>query len=168
MIARPDPMIRLTKLIRAPREKVFDAWLDPDAFRRWWAPGPTEDLTELVIEPKVGGALRIVMGNNDQQHIGVGTYTVIDRPDTLAFRWTWETMPDFGADSLVTLRFLDAPNPYDDGQPATELILTHENLPTAAERSEHTGGWWNTLRALGYWARGTDPREAMYGRASAT
>ena len=52
---------------------------------------------------------------------------------------------------------------YGDG-PATEIVLTHEGLNTPVERSEHTGGWWGCLKALGYFVRGIDPREAMYGQ----
>ena len=83
----------------------------------------------------------------------------------IVYRWTWEDMPDFGGNSRVTIELFEAPNPYEDA-PATEIILTHEGLDTAQERSDHTGGWWTTLRAIGYFVRGLDPREAMYGQSS--
>lgn len=158
----PAPMIRLNKLVRASRERVWAAWTDPDQFCQWWAPGPTEICRVVHIDLRVGGAFRFEMESKGKPMGSYGTYTRVEAPSVLAFTWTWEQMPEFGGDSLVTIELIETENPYEDG-PATEVVFTHEKLRTAAERSEHTTGWWNTLRALGYHVRGIDPREAMYG-----
>lgn len=163
----PANAIRLNKLVRASRERVFQLWTDPAEFPKWFAPGPQTACEVTALDARVGGAFRFSMNDGSNDNVGVGEYTVVDPPHALAFTWSWENAPDFGANSLVTLHFFDAPSPYDDG-PATEVVLTHERLDSAVERSEHTGGWWNTLRALGYHARGVDPREAMYGSAAAS
>ncbi|MEM6333998.1 MAG: SRPBCC domain-containing protein [Planctomycetota bacterium] len=160
----PPDAIRLNKLVRAPREHVFQLWTDPAHFNKWFAPGP-KTTCDAQMDVRVGGSLRFAMNDGKNDHIGIGEYTAVDAPNLLAFTWSWETMPDFGAGSLVTVHFFDAPNPYDD-TPATEVVLTHERLGSAVERSEHIGGWWDTLRALGYYARGVEPREAMHGSAA--
>lgn len=79
-------------------------------------------------------------------HVGSGKFTQVIENQKISYTWSWQDMPDFGANSLVTFELFDAENPYDKDQPATEIVLTHEKLNTAAERSEHTGGWWNCLR----------------------
>ena len=32
--------LNLSRIIRAPRERVFAAWTDPDLLKQWWGPGP--------------------------------------------------------------------------------------------------------------------------------
>ncbi len=159
----PEKYIRLHKLVRAPRAEVYDAWLNPDAMSQWFAPDAGTRCTEVTINPKVGGQMRIVMEAPDGRHTGVAEFLELVPDQRIVYRWSWEEMPDFGANSTVTIELFDAPNPYDDA-PATEIILTHEGLNSPRERSEHTGGWWTTLRAIGYFVRGINPRQAMYGQ----
>ena len=165
--AQPDTMIRLNKLVRATPQRVYEAWTTPEQFPHWFAPGPHEHCTNVVVEPRVGGRFHFEMNTQQGKHIGSGVFTQVIENQKLAFTWTWEDNPEFGGDSLVTIELFEAENPYEPGEPATEVVLTHERLNSAAERSEHTGGWWNTLRALGYYVRGVDPREAMFGQTAA-
>lgn len=164
----PDHSIRLNKLVRAPRQRVFEAWTQPEQIAAWFAPEPDTVCRDVTLEPEVGGAFRFAMESPKGLHVGGGTITAFDPPNKLAYSWSWEGMPDFGHDSHVTIELFEAENPYDDGRPATEVVLTHERLATASERSEHTGGWWASLRALGFYVRGVDPREAMFGKAAAS
>ncbi|MEM1028546.1 MAG: SRPBCC domain-containing protein [Planctomycetota bacterium] len=158
------PSIRLNKLVRATPERVYEALTTPEQYPHWFAPGPKENCGNVVIEPWVGGRFRFEMTAGDgSQHVGVGEFTEVVESRKLSYTWTWENNPDFGGNSVVTWELFEADNPYEPGAPATEIVLTHDKLPTAAERSEHTGGWWNCLRALGYHVRGVDPREAMFG-----
>lgn len=165
----PQPMIRLNKLVRASPERVFHAWTSPDELSKWWGPYKSGCRSEVTLDAEVGGKLRIEMyGVGDDRQpaedvkpwVGIGEFTVFEPPHRLAFTWTWENDPGFGGNSLVTVELHPADNPYDDS-PATEVILIHERLPSAIERSEHTGGWWDTLRALGFHVRGLDPREEL-------
>ncbi|MEM8782252.1 MAG: SRPBCC domain-containing protein [Planctomycetota bacterium] len=158
--------IRLNKLVRASRERVFEAWTNPDQLAVWFAPDADTTCNDVTIEPRVGGTFRFCMTSSNGKHTGGGKFTVFDPPNVLAYTWSWEEQPDFGADSLVTIELHEAENPYDEGQPATEVILTHERLKTAVERSEHTGGWWGALRGLGFYVRGVDPKTAMSGASS--
>jgi uncharacterized protein YndB with AHSA1/START domain len=55
-----DRELILTRLIDAPREKVFRAWTDPNLLKQWFAPLPwTTPLAELDVRP--GGARLVVM-----------------------------------------------------------------------------------------------------------
>jgi uncharacterized protein YndB with AHSA1/START domain len=31
-----ENVVRLTRVLRAPRERVFSAWTEPDLLERWW------------------------------------------------------------------------------------------------------------------------------------
>jgi uncharacterized protein YndB with AHSA1/START domain len=61
-----------------------------------------------------------------------GTYVEIDRPRKLVFTWTGPLTNN--VDTLVTVEF----TPRGD---ETELVLTHERLPTSAIIEGHTKGW---------------------------
>jgi uncharacterized protein YndB with AHSA1/START domain len=50
----------ITRVFNAPRELVFKAWTDPKQLAEWWGP---KSFTNPVceVDPKLGGALKIVM-----------------------------------------------------------------------------------------------------------
>jgi uncharacterized protein YndB with AHSA1/START domain len=54
------PNLVLTRLISAPRERVFKAWTDPKQFARWWGPHTfTAPVVELDVRP--GGKINVQM-----------------------------------------------------------------------------------------------------------
>ena len=60
----PDRELVLTRIIDAPREKLFRAWTDPDLLKQWFAPLPyTTPVAELDVRP--GGANLVVMRSPD-------------------------------------------------------------------------------------------------------
>jgi len=68
MTSQPRPRpgsrreVRITRLFRAPRELVFEAWIDPDQVAAWWAPDEYEIPRETVeIQPHVGGRIHFSM-----------------------------------------------------------------------------------------------------------
>ncbi len=157
----PEATIRLHKLVRAPRQRVFEALSNAEQVVQWIGPmdGSCED-RHVEIDPRLGGRYAVRMNARGESWAGSGTITAFEPGRKFAYTWTWDNEPGFGGNSVVTFELFDAQNPYEDG-PATEVVLTHERLATAHERSEHTGGWWDALRALGYHVRGVDAREAM-------
>ena len=59
-----DRELMLTRLIAAPREKLYRAWTDPGLLKQWFAPLPyTTPVAELDVRP--GGANLIVMRGPD-------------------------------------------------------------------------------------------------------
>jgi uncharacterized protein YndB with AHSA1/START domain len=59
-----DRELMLTRLIDAPREKVWRAWTEPELLRQWFAPKPyTTPVAELDVRP--GGSAFIVMRGPD-------------------------------------------------------------------------------------------------------
>jgi uncharacterized protein YndB with AHSA1/START domain len=59
-----DRDLVLTRLIDAPREKLFRAWTEPELLKQWFAPLPyTTPVAELDVRP--GGASLVVMRGPD-------------------------------------------------------------------------------------------------------
>jgi uncharacterized protein YndB with AHSA1/START domain len=59
-----DRELMLTRLIDAPREKLYRAWIDPTLLKQWFAPLPyTTPVAELDVRP--GGSAFIVMRGPD-------------------------------------------------------------------------------------------------------
>jgi len=118
----------------APREIVFEAWIDPLGMPEWMCPGDVVS-AEAVVDVRVGGSFRIAMKSKGAEHVHVGTYQVVEPPAKLVFTWAGADNP--GEVTLVTVELF----PYGD---ESELVLTHERFlkPDLAKRYE-TG--WNTI-----------------------
>ena len=50
--------LTITRIINAPRERVFAAWTDPDHLHRWWGAqdGYTAPIVEVDLRPGAGTA----------------------------------------------------------------------------------------------------------------
>jgi uncharacterized protein YndB with AHSA1/START domain len=68
-----------------------------------------------------------------------GTFEKIEPPHKLVY--TWRMGRDFIEASRVTVRF----EPRGE---ATEVIVTHEQIPTVAVRESHERGWKGCLDSL--------------------
>ncbi|MDB4943271.1 MAG: Activator of Hsp90 ATPase 1 family protein [Labilithrix sp.] len=64
------------------REKVFDAWTQPQHVAAWWDPTGTP-LRECTIDLRKGGSFRFVNDGHSPPFEGV--YSVVDRPVKLVF-----------------------------------------------------------------------------------
>ncbi len=129
--------LQLTRTLPAPREKVFRAWTDPEAVKRW--SGPRDQPAVLAeLDLKVGGRYRIHMQGPDGSVMKVtGVYQVVDPPHRLVYTWLWETWPEAG-ETLVTVEFRDR-------GAETEVALTHERFPSEEIRGAHETGWTGAL-----------------------
>ena len=139
-MASQETTLHLKRTFAASREKVFRAWTDPEALKRWWGPeGFSTPAAEIDL--RVGGKYRIAMRSphGDTYHL-VGTYREVRPPEKLVYTWAWEAEPEQG-ETLVTVEFLDR----DD---STEVVLTHELFPSEKVRDEHGKGWTGSLDHL--------------------
>jgi len=141
--------LQIKRLIKAPRERVFDAWTDPERLKQWF--GPDEDVVVPLakVDLRVGGRYRIQMKRPDGEfHTAVGTYREVKWPERLVFTWGWEkdgSEPDFGEvepnEMLVTLEF------HPRGE-QTELVLMQEKFASLESRDRHEQGWNGSLDKL--------------------
>ena len=72
--------LSLTRVIRAPLEKVFAAWTRPELLRQWWGPGPVT-CPEAEVDLREGGAYRLANVEAD------GTSPSGPRPPVISRPW---------------------------------------------------------------------------------
>ncbi|HUQ91457.1 MAG TPA: SRPBCC domain-containing protein [Bryobacteraceae bacterium] len=139
---RTGNAFRLQRRFKAPPEKVFRAWTDPQVLKRWWCPeGWTP--AEMEVDLRAGGRYRIGMrrltgGATVYVH---GSFLQIDSPEKLVYTWRWENAFEGMPETRVTVRFAA------DGV-FTLVMLTHENLPEIPVCLQHRSGWiaaWDRL-----------------------
>ncbi|WP_263368283.1 SRPBCC family protein [Edaphobacter bradus] len=132
--------LEVKRVIKASRQRVFDAWTRPETIRLWFAPG-TSRVTDASLDAREGGAWRLAMTggcgeeglpDTNRVHAVTGRYTRVEPYDVLAFTWKSPANPD--EESLVTIELKDV----EDG---TELTLTHERFLTVESRDRHLAGW---------------------------
>ncbi len=84
----------LTRLIDAPREKVYRAWTEPELLKKWFAPLPwTTSRAELDVRP--GGSNLVVMRSPEGQEFpNPGIYLEVVKNERLvttdAYTRAWE------------------------------------------------------------------------------
>ena len=115
MATAPVIRARIQRRFNAQAEDVFDAWIDPAKVRHWFGPGLGE-MTQVDVDPRVGGSFCLVQRRRGEDVPHTGTYTTFERPRRLAF--TWQT-PPLSETSRITIDII----PVADG---CELTLTHE------------------------------------------
>ena len=99
----------LTRLIDAPREKLYRAWTEPELLKQWFAPAPyTTPSVELDV--RVGGANAVVMRSPDGNDIPCGGVYLEVVPNqrlvfTDAYTHAWE--PSLKPFMTVILTFED-------------------------------------------------------------
>lgn len=139
-----SPQVTVTKFIRAPRERVFRAWLDPALAVQWFSP---ENLTPLSFrsEARVGGSYTHVMTGPEGHNLTtVGSYLEIVENEKLVFTWGKDGVVP--PESVVTIVLQDQ-----DG--GTLLTLTHTKLPDDLVPG-HVTGWESALRHMATFFQG--------------
>ncbi len=104
----------------------------------WLAPR-TLTVTKVEADVRVGGAFSLVMRMENEDIPPRGVYREINPPERLSF--TWISSGTQERETLVTIVLTQHP----DG---TELVLTHELLPTADAITRHGNGWTSIVEKL--------------------
>jgi uncharacterized protein YndB with AHSA1/START domain len=81
-----DREIVISRLIDAPRTRVFDAWTDPEQVVQWWGPrGFTTTTHKMAVKP--GGVWRFVMhGPDGRDYQNKITYLEVVPPERLVYK----------------------------------------------------------------------------------
>jgi uncharacterized protein YndB with AHSA1/START domain len=133
------PILQIRRRVRASAEEIFDLWTKPDLIVRWMSPYPRTVDCKASCDLRPGGAFSLVMSSGESSREVSGTYVQIDRPRKLVFTWIGPLTNNMT--TLVTVEL----NPRGN---ETDLVLTHERLPTPAIHEGHTMGWGNILDHL--------------------
>jgi uncharacterized protein YndB with AHSA1/START domain len=124
--------ITIERVIPAPPDEVFDAWLDSAV------PGsPWHEHMRLLIDPKVDGLWYWLSLGNTPHY---GRFVDIDRPARIEH--SWMSPNTLGLESMVTVTFSQK---GDD----TILALRHSGLPNEAMAKGHEKGWQSILERFG-------------------
>jgi uncharacterized protein YndB with AHSA1/START domain len=90
--AEGDREIVTERVFHAPRERVFQAFVDPELIPQWW--GRRQDTTTIdKLDVREGGEWRFVTDGPDGSTAFRGTYRAIDPPARLEQTFEWEGMP---------------------------------------------------------------------------
>ena len=114
---------KFERIIPAPPEEVYDAWLSPNT------PGTPWNMAEsLLLHPDVDGFFYWRV--RDIGHYG--RFTEVERPARI--QHTWVSPNTLGEESMVTVTFAA------QGK-GTLMTLTHSGLPDAEVAKGHLSGW---------------------------
>jgi glutathione S-transferase len=144
------PKVVVRKIVRADRERVFDAWTKPELMKQWLFPsgGAGKSANDL----RVGGTYshEMIVPNGEATCVGGtvrddgstsyphnGEYLEIRPPERLVFSWNSVAV----SNTRVTIELRTVPE-------GTEITLIHELLPDETQRRSHTEGWNDCLANL--------------------
>jgi uncharacterized protein YndB with AHSA1/START domain len=127
--------LTIERTFRAPAQRVFAAFTNPEVMRRWWHAERDWETSEAKVDLRVGGEIRVVMGDPTAgaEYGGGGRYTEIDPPRRLAFTWIWDDDED-ATPMLIEIDFEER-----DG--VTVVRFTHEGLWNEEAVRSHRAGW---------------------------
>jgi uncharacterized protein YndB with AHSA1/START domain len=134
------PAVLVQRLLPASPVVVYDEWLDPDALSDWMCPRPAR-ATNIVLDPTIGGGLRIDIEEDGVRFAVTGRYVELDRPRRLSFTWRCSHWPDPRVESLVVVTL----EPRGDSE--TYMTIHHTLLPPDLI-DQHQSGWTQTAEQL--------------------
>ena len=133
--------IRLHRVLRAAPEKIYRAFLDPDAMAKWLPPnGFTGKVHQM--DPRVGGTYKMSFTNftSGKSHSFGGEYLELV-PNELV-RWTDRfDDPNLKGEMRVTVR-------VNKVLVGTELNIVQEGIPDAIPPDACSLGWQESLTLL--------------------
>ncbi|MBI1384658.1 MAG: hypothetical protein GC150_07085 [Rhizobiales bacterium] len=133
--------IRLHRVLTAKPEKVYRAFLDPDALARWLPPnGFTAKVHHL--EAKVGGTFRMSFTNftSGKSHDFGGAYRELKPATRLQYTDVFDD-PNLPGEMLVTVDLTAV-------SVGTEISIVQEGVPDAIPPEACYLGWQQSLSSL--------------------
>ena len=132
--------IRVDRRFRHPRERVFDAFLDPSRVGEWLFHTPEGVMERTDYDPRPGGAFAIFERRGPDLARHFGRFVEIERPERVVFDFRVDEAPD--EPTRVTAAFVA------DGQEC-RVTLTHVLAPAWAAYADRTiAGWTMILDGL--------------------
>jgi uncharacterized protein YndB with AHSA1/START domain len=151
--APSDRELVITRLINAPREKVYRAWTEPELMKQWFTPRPwTTPVVETDVRP--GGASYILMrGPDGNEFPNRGVYLEVVPNERLVF----------------TDAYTQAWEP--SGKPFMTVVLTFENAGGKTRYTARVRHWTVADREshekMGFgpgWNKATDQLEELVAK----
>ena len=133
--------VRLHRVLTAPPEKVYRAFLEADALAKWLPPNGFA-CTVHHLEPRVGGTYRASFRNftTGASHTFSGTFDELVPGELLRYSDRFED-PDLPGDIQVTVTLAKA-------SVGTELSIVQEGITDVIPPDACYLGWQDSLRNL--------------------
>ena len=149
---KTEKTLEIRRVIKAPRDRVYAAWTDPEQLRQWFGPENVRT-RDLVAETRVGGKFRWDLTNAEGEEMTVqGEYRDLQPARKIVFTWQWQDDETWeNHNSVVTVELFDTVG-------GTELRLLHEHLPSEESRDNHNDGWKSLLNQLDEFLNEKAPR----------
>jgi uncharacterized protein YndB with AHSA1/START domain len=140
---KPAWELKISRVISAPRARVYDAWTKPEQMKEWFAPKPFQ-LVVKTMDFRVGGRFEMSMRGPDGSEFPFsGTYRVIEAGKKL--EWTGEFTEGPVDQMTTTVTFAD--------EGGKTRVDAHQRFHVMTETIKHATagakqGWGMTLDQL--------------------
>ncbi|WP_374563023.1 SRPBCC domain-containing protein [Ideonella sp.] len=134
--------LTMTRFFRAPREKVYAAFVQPELMAAWQCPRGMA--VQVSADVRVGGAYHLQMRSREGRQFAVGgQFVELDPPGRLTYTWAWEgeQSPLAGLQTVIEVDLIAR-----DG--GTEMRMRHSGFRNAMERGNHRHGWDSCFNKL--------------------
>jgi len=146
--------VHVSRVVRASRERVFDAWTKPEQMQQWMGPAGFH-VPEMQADVRAGGTYRIVYrgtpavapGETPQERIGAcyGKYLEVVPPELLRYTQRADWAPE--DNTVLTIRFKAV-------EAGTLVEVTQETFLKPETAAQHTAGWNSSLGKLAAFVEG--------------
>jgi uncharacterized protein YndB with AHSA1/START domain len=133
--------VRLHRVIKAPPERVYKAFIDGPAMAKWLPPNGFT-CTVHHIDPKVGGTFKMSFTNfdNGQSHSFGGTFLEMRPSEYLRYTDKFDD-PNLPGEIIVTVQLKE-------NLAGTEINITQENIPEVIPLEMCYLGWQDSMSQL--------------------
>ena len=134
-------VLRMERVLPAPREDVYRALADQQELAKWWGPeGFT--IPSIEFEPREGSDYRIEMQPPDGDAFYLnGEFREVDPPSALAFTFNWDPPDPDDRETVAELKL-------EDRGEQTAVVFTQGEFATEERRAIHEGGWTDSFEKL--------------------
>jgi uncharacterized protein YndB with AHSA1/START domain len=142
-MSTPTGTVRLHRVLRAPAERVYRAFLDPDAMAKWLPPhGFTGKVHDS--DPRVGGGYRMSFTNfgTGKRHSFAGKYVELTPHTRIRYTDQFDD-PNLPGEMQVTISLQEV-------SCGTELTIVQDGIPAAIPIEFCYLGWQESLTLLAH------------------
>ena len=130
------PEVRVEKNFRQPRERVFEAFIDPARVGEWLFHTPDGEMEKVDYDPRPGGAFAIFERRGPVLARHFGRFVAVEHPDRIVFDFWVDEAPE--EPTRVTVTFAVA----DEG---CIVVLSHDLAPAWAHFADRSVAGWTMI-----------------------
>ena len=131
-------MLSVSQWVKGSPAQCFEAWTNSQSLLAWWGPTGIR-CVHAQVDARVGGRYRIGNAMPDGTILWIeGEYLLVEKPHKLVFTWT--TSADSAVEQVSVC--------FEACDGGTEVIVTHERIPSGQKREQHELGWKGCLSGL--------------------